>query len=67
MDEMLAAYGEEVEALAVTPRYRESVQALICYLFYEQGIKHLFALTMITEIGDVKLLRRYSARHYSVQ
>lgn len=50
MDEMLAAYGEEVEALAVTPRYRESVQVLICY----KGIKHLFALTMITEIGDVK-------------
>ena len=50
MDEILAAYGEEVEVLAVTPRYREPVQALTCY----KGIKHLFALTMITEIGDVK-------------
>jgi transposase len=50
LDDILAAYGEEVEALAVTPRYREPVRALTCY----KGIKHLFALTMITEIGDVK-------------
>ena len=50
LDATVAAYGEEVEALAVGPRYRESVQALTCY----KGIKHLFALTMITEIGDVK-------------
>jgi transposase len=39
-----------VEALASTSRYRKSVRALICY----KGIKHLFALTMVTEIGDVK-------------
>jgi len=50
LDDILAAYGEEVEALAVAPRYREPVKALTCY----KGIKHLFALTMITEIGDVK-------------
>jgi len=50
LNETLAAYDEEVEALASTSRYRESVQALTCY----KGIKHLFALTMITEIGDVK-------------
>ena len=50
LDDILAAYGEEVEALAVTPRYQEPVTALTCY----KGIKHLFALTMITEIGDVK-------------
>lgn len=50
LDDILAAYGEEVEALAVAARYREPVQALTCY----KGIKHLFALTMITEIGDVK-------------
>jgi|TARA_B100000315_G_scaffold226746_1_gene233921 transposase len=31
LDEILASYGEEVKALAVTPRHRESVQALICY------------------------------------
>lgn len=50
MDEILAAYGDEVEALAVTPRYQEPVKALTCY----KGIKNLFALTIITEIGDVK-------------
>ena len=50
LDEILAVYGEAVEALAVTARYREPVQALTCY----KGIKNLFALTMITEIGDVK-------------
>ena len=49
LDESLAAYGEEIEALAVAPKYRAPVQALTCY----KGIKHLFALTMITEIGDV--------------
>ncbi len=50
MDETLAAYGEEDEALAVSPRYQEPVKALTCY----RGIKHLFALTMITEIVDVR-------------
>ena len=50
LDEILAAYGVEVEALAVAPRYEEPVKALTCY----KGIKNLFALTMITEIGDVK-------------
>lgn len=50
MDQTLAAYGEEVEALAVSPRYQEPVKALTCY----KGIKHLFALTIITEIGDVR-------------
>ena len=50
LDEILAAYGEEVEALAMTPWYREPVTALICY----KGIKNLFALTLITEVGDVK-------------
>ena len=50
LDDIVAAYGEEVEALAVTAKYREPVKALTCY----KGIKHLFALTMITEIGAVK-------------
>ncbi len=50
LNDILAAYGEEVEALVVAPRYREPVKTLTCY----KGIKHLFALTMITEIGDVK-------------
>ena len=54
MDEILAACGAEVEVLAVAPRYEEPVKALTCYFFWKGGIKNLFALTMITEIGDVK-------------
>ncbi len=50
LDETLATYSEEVDALALVPRYQEPVKALTCY----KGIKQLFALTMITEIGDVK-------------
>ena len=50
IDSLLAEYGQQIEALARTQRYEESVQALTCY----KGIKNLFALTMITEIGDVK-------------
>lgn len=49
-DGILAAYGEEVETLAATGRYRESVTELTCY----GGTKNLFELTMITEIGDAK-------------
>ena len=37
LDDILAAHGEEVEALAVTPRYRDPVTALTCY----KGIKNL--------------------------
>jgi transposase len=47
---ILVEYGEQIEALASSPRYQKPVQALTCY----KGIKHLFALTMITEIGDIK-------------
>ena len=36
--------------MAKTERDEWSVQALTCY----KGIKNLFALTMITEIGDIK-------------
>lgn len=50
LNAVLAEYGEQVDALAKTPQYEKPVQALTCY----KGIKNLFALTMITEIGDVK-------------
>ncbi len=50
LDATVAAYGEEVAALAVTPRHRGPLTGLICY----NGIKHLFALTLVTEVGDVK-------------
>ena len=50
LNDVLAEYDEQIEVLARTPRYEKPVQALICY----KGIKNLFALTMITEIGYVK-------------
>ena len=50
INRILVEYGQQIEILAQTPRYEQSVQALTCY----KGIKNLFALTMITEIGDVK-------------
>lgn len=50
LNNSLGEYGEQVEALAKTSRYEKSVQALTCY----KGIKNIFALTMITQIGDVK-------------
>jgi transposase len=50
LDEVLAQYGQHIEELSVTPRYQEAVRSLTCY----KGIKNLFALTMITEIGDIE-------------
>ena len=50
INSVLTEYGQQIEALAKTSRYEPLVQALTCY----KGIKNLFALTMITEIGDVK-------------
>jgi len=50
LNSVLADYGQQIEALAKTQRYEKPVQALTCY----KGIKNIFALTMITEIGDVK-------------
>jgi transposase len=50
LDEALLEYGQHIEELAVAPRYREAVQSLTCY----KGIKSIFALTMITEIDDIK-------------
>ena len=47
---ILAEYDQQIEDLANTQRYEKPVQALTCY----KGIKHTFALTMITEIGDIK-------------
>jgi transposase len=50
INSILTEYAQQIEAMAKTPRYEPMVQALTCY----KGIKNLFALTMITEIGDVK-------------
>ena len=46
----LAEYNQWIEELAQTERYQKLVQALTCY----KGIKTIFALTMITEIGDIQ-------------
>ena len=49
--ELVTRFVDEAEAaLALAARYREPLKALTCY----KASKHLFALTMITEIGDVK-------------
>ncbi|MCU7930194.1 MAG: transposase [Candidatus Thiodiazotropha sp. (ex Codakia rugifera)] len=50
LNNILAEYEQQIETLAKTQRYEKPVQALTCY----KGIKNIFALTMITEIGDVK-------------
>ena len=50
LNDILTEYEQQIEALVRTPRYEKPVQALTCY----KGIKNIFALTMITEIGDVK-------------
>ena len=50
LDALLATYTQEIEAMANRPEYQEQVSALTCY----KGVKNLFALTMITEIGNIK-------------
>lgn len=46
----LSEYGKEVDELATSDKYKEKVKSLICY----HGIKNIFAMVMITEIGNVK-------------
>jgi len=50
LDVLMADYNQELEELAKTRRYERPVKALSCY----KGIKTIFALTMITEIGDIQ-------------
>ena len=50
LNEVLTDYGQQIEVLASSPRYQPAVHSLTCY----KGIKNIFALTMITEIGDIK-------------
>lgn len=49
LNDILAEYGQQIELMANGPRYKKSVESLTCY----KGIKQTFAMTMITEIGDV--------------
>jgi transposase len=46
---ILAGYDQQIEELASSARSAKPVHALTCY----KGIKQTFALTMITEIGDI--------------
>jgi len=50
VNSILVEYSQAIDTMATTERYKRSVQALTCY----KGIKNIFALTMITEIGDIK-------------
>ncbi len=50
LNRLLAEYNQQIEDLAQTERYQKLVRALTCY----KGIKTIFALTMITEIGDIQ-------------
>ena len=50
MNDILTGYDQQIEVLAKTPYYEKPVQALTCY----KGIKNIFALTMIMEIGALK-------------
>jgi transposase len=49
-DEVLIEYGQKIDELASSSRYQQAVHSLTCY----KGIKNIFALTMIAEIGDIK-------------
>lgn len=46
----LKEYDEAVDKLAESPRYKKAVDSLVVY----RGIKNIFALVMITEIGNIK-------------
>lgn len=50
LNQILKDYQQQAEELAQTERYEKPVKALTCY----KGIKTIFALTMITEIGDIQ-------------
>jgi len=51
--DLVADYDAELEKLAADDRYRKKVAALGCF----RGISRVFALQLITEIGDVHRFR----------
>jgi transposase len=53
MAERIGLYNEEIERYAGNEKYRERVAALCCY----RGIEVLTAMTLITELGDIKRFR----------
>jgi transposase len=45
----MTEYEKAIDELAKAERYQKRVNALVCY----HGIKNIFAMVMITEIGDI--------------
>ena len=50
IQQQLDLYNEQIEQIAQQDMYKKKVQALICY----RGIATLSAMTLITEIGDIR-------------
>ena len=50
LESQIALYDEEIEKIASTEVYQSKVEALCCY----RGISTLTAMTLISEIGNVK-------------
>jgi transposase len=67
LNEVLTEYGQQIDGLANSPRYRSAVQSLTCY----KGIKNVFALTMrrlgVRVKGQSKSLRRLGVRRLGVR
>lgn len=50
LDDCIASFDKEIEDLADTEKYKKRTNALNCF----RGVSTLTAMTLITEIGDVK-------------
>jgi transposase len=50
LDYTIDEFNKTIDEMAASEKYRAQVKALTCY----KGIKNIFALTIITEIGDIK-------------
>ena len=50
LDFTLSEYDKRVDELAESNKYKKQVQSLICY----HGIRNIFAMVMITEIGSIE-------------
>lgn len=50
LNHTLNEYDKSADELAVSEKYKKQVESLVCY----KGIKNIFAMVMITEIGNIK-------------
>lgn len=53
MEERIGLYDSEIEGFAQSEKYSEGVKALCCY----RGIETLTAMTLVTELGDIRRFR----------